>query len=260
MDDKKDLDNLIIGLCNEIKADSQKKAHSCEDQQQNNDVIEKNKVGRKNKGYTLAEKAKYNEYRKELRNIPQNKEFNPEIIEKVKGDIIPSDDLTQFKELYHLTCMSVLDSFKSDNTELCKKHPYMWYKNLLIELKKNVPAVTYKDIDKLPIVWECLTELLNSIGLYITYEIFQTFTKIYDYQLKDSEAISPKYADFRKKILLDRDNALVNEIAMNPYNQTNKIFLAKVHGIIEKTEPKQIEVHHDIRNYDNLPMFSDGKN
>jgi hypothetical protein len=32
-----------------------------------------------------------------------------------------------------------------------------------------------------------------------------------------------------------------------------------VYGVVEKTEPKTIEVNHNIRTYNNLPMFGDGE-
>lgn len=236
--------------------------NSPEKKEVNQSKPEKKKAGRKNRGYTAKHKQEYNEYRKQLLNLPQSDTFNSDLIEHVTGEIIPDDNINDFKELYTLTCYSVLENFSQNNPDLVKKHPYNWYKKVLIEIKNNVPAITYKDLDKCIAVWEVLKDFLSSIGLYITYETFQLMTKVYDYQLKSMEKSSPAYADFRKKIFIERDTALVNEISYNPYNQTNKIFLAKVHGIIEKTEPKQIEVTHTIRNYDTLPMFGDnsGKN
>lgn len=213
--------------------------------------------GRKNRGLTEKHRIEDNEFRRTLLNMSSPDNFNNDVIEHVNGEIITDGDLIQFKELYHLTCVSILDKFREDHPELVTKHPYMWYKKLLIDLKKAVPAVNYKELDKLIIVWDCLTWLMNEIGLYITFETFSLFTHVYSYQLENMEELSPKYRAFRQKINNERDNALVNEISYNPYNSTNKIFLAKCHGIIEKTEPKQIEVHHDIRNYGNLPMFAE---
>lgn len=249
-----DIDSTINNICNEIKSGKNKNNSDI-----SQDQPQKAKRGRKNSGLTQLHKKEYNDKRKLekklLRNADNIKDFSQSpIIEKISGDIVV-DDLNNFADLYILTCDSVLDDFKSNNTELIKKHPYMWYKNLLIELKKNVPAISIKDIDKMYIVWDCLKYLLNSIGLYITYEIFQDFTKIYDYQIKKYVGLSPKYADFMQKIINDKNNQLINEIAYNPYNQTNKIFLAKVNGIIEKTETKTIEVNHNIKNYDNIAAY-----
>ena len=111
------------------------------------------------------------------------------------------------------------------------------------------------------VVWDSLSELLNSIGLYMTWGAFEQLTGIYKYQIekKSGEGLNQKYIEFLQKILKDCDTALIGELQYNPYNQTNKIFLAKVAGHVEKTETKQIEVHHDIRNYDTLPMI-DSKN
>ena len=269
-----DLDKTILDICNDIKNDKKTAKNTVFGQDQdkkpnkNNDLVkpgfkEYEKRGRKNKGYTKQNKSDYNQYRIDLRNTENIKSFSDSSIEVIQGEIIQDNDLNQFKELYQTTCDCVLEEFKNNNTELCKKHAYMWYKPLLLELKKHVPEVTYKDIDKLYIVWDCLSDLLNSIGLYITIESFLLFTKIYDYQLKNMESVNPKYIDFRKKILSDRDSQLLNEIALNPYNQTNKIFLAKVHGYVEKTEPKTIEVNHNIKNYDNISNYrlsDNGKN
>ena len=96
---------------------------------------------------------------------------------------------------------------------------------------------------------------MESIGLYITYETFEKVTGIYKYQLRDREKLNTKYSEFLKKITNDCDSALINEIQYNPFNQTNKIFIAKVHGIIEKTEPKTIEVNHNISNFRNISKY-----
>lgn len=216
--------------------------------------------GRKNRGYTKLHKEEYNAYKREIIKTKNLKSFNDSPLEHVNGEIVNDNDIKQFKELYQLTCVSMLEKFKEDHPELITKHPYQWYKKLLIDLKKAVPEVNYKELDKLIVVWDCLTWLMNEIGLYITFETFSLFTHVYNYQLESMEMLSPAYVDFKKKINIERDNALVNEISYNPYNSTNKIFLAKCHGIIEKTEPKQIEIHHDIRNYNNLPMFGENSN
>ena len=266
-----DLDSVftaekIEALTNEIRkelksgslSDTEKKTES--GTKKIPDTTKKEKRGRKNRGLTKLHRQDRNEYRRTLTNLKNSESFNNEIIECVDGKIVDDSEIKQFKELYHLTCEAVLDKFRSDNPTLTEKHPYMWYKKLLIELKKNVPKVTYKELDKLIVVWDCLTWLMSEIGLYITFETFSLFTCVYQYQLEKMEGVNPKYADFRKKILIERDNALVNEISYNPYNSTNKIFLAKVHGIIEKTEPKQIEVVHTVRDYHTLPMFENTEN
>lgn len=261
-----DLDKTILDICNDIKNDKKTAKNNVFGQDQdkkpnkNNDLVQPDfekteKRGRKNKGLTNTHYEQYKNDKRTLRNIKQSDNFKSDIIEKIQGEVIQADDLQAFAEMYKLTCDSVLDDFKSNNADLVKKHPYVWYKNLLIQLKKEVPAITADDIDKIYIVWDCLKYLLNTIGLYITYEVFQDFTHIYDYQIKDRQKLNPKYIDVVKKINNDRDNALLNEIAFNPYNQTNKIFLAKCHGIIEKTEPKTIEVNHNIKNYDNISNY-----
>lgn len=236
---------------------SQVNTESSADQAQQ--TQKKETKGRKNRGQTLKSYENFKQEYKTFRRIEQPEKFNSDLIERVSGEIV-EDSAENFEELYKLTCDSILNQFIEENAELVKKHPYNWYKRLLIQLKKNTPKIYPDDIDKCLIVWEQLKELLNSIGLYITYEAFEQLTSIYKYQLKDRQKLNPKYSDFLKKIEIDSNTALIGELSYNPYNQTNKIFLAKVHGIIEKTEPKQIEVHHDIRNYNNLPMFNEGQN
>lgn len=242
---------------NDLIKKSQVNTDSSADQAQQ--TPKKETKGRKNRGQTLSN---YEEYKKDLRvfrHTEQPEKFNSDLIERVSGEIV-EDSSENFEELYKLTCDSILTQFIEENTELVKKHPYNWYKRLLIQLKKNTPKIYPDEIDKCFIVWDALKELLNTIGLYITYEAFEMLTNIYKYQLKDRQELSPKYREFLKKIEIDSNTALIGELSYNPYNQTNKIFLAKVHGIVEKTEPKQIEVHHDIRNYNNLPMFNEGQN
>lgn len=234
-----------------------KEADSSPDQQQNN--LNKKKPGRKNRGLTEKSYKEYKDNKKETyHNFMHTKSpdnFNAGIIERVQGEIISDNDLSQFKELYSLTCESILTDFKQNNPELVKKHPYYWFKPLLLEIKKNVQKITAHDIDKCFIVWDCLSDLLYSIGLYPTFELFQYMTNIYKYQLKNLEGSSPKYIEFLKKISNDADSALISELSTSPYNSTNKIFLAKVHGIIEKTEPKQIEITHNIGSYNNISRY-----
>ena len=226
-------------------------------QDQNKKSVKKR--GRKNQGLTELHKREYNERRAkrktEIRQTQNAISFNDSIIERVQADVVNDSDIENFRELYMLTCSDILERFKNENPELVKKHPYTWFKNLLIELKKNVPSVSYMDIDKLFVVWDALAYVLKSIGLYPTYETFQDFTKIYDYQLKKQEELNPKYRELMQKIINERNNALLTELAFNPYNQTNKIFLAKVNGFVEKTEPKQIEVVHTIPQFENIERY-----
>ena len=218
----------------------------------------KKKRGRPNKGLTEKHRKEYNEKRnaenKFFNDIVQPSNFNTKIIERVNGEII-NDDIENFKELFKLTCDSVLSDFKQNNPQLATKHPYNYFKQLLVEIKKNTPKITADDLDKCIVIWDVLSDFMDSIGLYITFETFQKVTSVYMYQLKNRGKSNPKYEVFTKKINNERDSALVNEIQYSPYNSTNKIFMAKVHGIVEKTEPKTLEVVHSIRNYDSLPMF-----
>ena len=235
------VDNLINGIC-----EDQKTEIKCDLD---------NKKGVVNTGRTKKHCNDRNKINSVIYNQEQPRTFDNQIIEKIEGEIIAADDLEQFAELYQLTCESVLDDFIANNDELVKKHPYNWYKRVLINIKKKVPAVTYKDIDKLFIIWDTLAELMRTIGLYPTFETFSIMTGIYKDQLKRQAELSPKYVDFLQKISSECETALLNELHYNPYNQTNKIFLAKVAGIVEKTEPKQIEVNHNIRNYDNINRY-----
>lgn len=253
MDDKK-IDNLIDEI-------AQENAIFCQDQNQKakNPSKEGERRGRPNKGITEKSRKEYiEEYardKKTFRHIEQPQKFSPEIVEKVKGEVINEDSIEEFKELYKLTCDSILEDFKNNNEELVKKHPYNWYKPLLIQIKRNVPKITADDVEKLGAVWDILAEFLLSIGLYPTFEIFQYMTSVYKYQLEDRQRLNPKYIELLKKIKIDSENALISEIATNPYNQTNKIFLAKVHGIIEKTEPKTIEVNHHIEDFGSISAY-----
>ncbi len=211
--------------------------------------------GRKNRGLTKKHYEEFKNDRKAFRKIKHADNFSQDIIERVAGDVVNDQDLNQFKELYTLTCDSILDDFRQNNPELIKKHPYNYYKKILAALKEATPRVGPDEIDKLIIIWDCLTLLLDDIGLYITYESFEKVTGVYKDQLKSRCGLSPKYADFCKKINKDVDGALINELQYNPYNQTNKMFIAKVHGIIEKTEPKQIEVTHNIQSFSNIAQY-----
>ena len=221
----------------------------------------KSKAGRKNRVLT---KQHYEEYKERQRQtydmFMHTKSPDNFTIEHVKGEIIDNNDIEQFKDLYQLTCDSILEEFQENNPDLVKKHPYQWFKTLLLQIKKSVPRITADDIEKCFIVWDCISDLLYKIGLYPTFELFQYMTNIYKYQLEDRQGLNSLYIDLLKKINIESKNALITELAACPYNSTNKIFLAKVNGIVEQQEPRQIEIHHDIRNYNNLPMFGSEKN
>lgn len=243
-----DIDKLVSGAVGESLQDAKK----AQDQAKKTE-----KRGRKNKGLTdahyIEQKKNMRKDYKAFKSTKNSSSFD--VVEAVRGEVVTYDNIKEFKELYSLTCSAVLEDFRENNSELVKKHPHNWYKLVLLNIKKSVPEITANDIEKCGAVWDCLSTLLYSIGLYPTFEIFSYMTNIYKYQLEDRQKLSPKYMEFLKKINIESENALVSELAYNPYNQTNKIFLAKVHGIVEKTEPKTIEVNHNIRNYDSLPMF-----
>lgn len=209
------------------------------------------KAGRKNKGQTKL----HSKLRHATNSILLKTPNSPKGVEVVNGEIIGDNDLTYFKELFENACINTLQTFKEENPELVKKHPYNWHKQLLIKLKSSTPGVSYEELDKLIIIWDCLKELLYNIGLYPTFELFSIFTGVYKYQLENRYGLNTKYLEFRKKIIDDTNNGLLNDLHSCPYNQTNKIFLAKTRGIIEQTAPKQIEVSHRIENYDNISKY-----
>lgn len=233
-----DIDNMISGVVGDLLQDQQPE-------------IKKNETrGRKNRGLTNSH---YDLKKKTYRDFNAIKQGDNFIIEKVAGEVVQGDP--DFKELYTLTCFDCLERFQNDNADLAKKAPFIWYKRVLQDIKKHTPKISYKELNKCAAVWDVLTDLMDYIGLYITYETFEKVTNVYKYQLEKMAGLSPEYKEFLQKINIERDSALLNELQYNPYNQTNKIFIAKSHGIIEKTETKTIEVNHNIRNYDSLPMY-----
>lgn len=239
------LDSRLFDLASDIKADAPEKKR-------------KGPAGQKNHGITNKSRMQYRkEYAAEKTNfmyMPQPEEFT---IEKVNGEIIAQDDLQAFQELYTLTCHDVLQQFKADNADLIKKPSYMWYKPLLVQIKRNVPAVGVEELEKLEIIWACLFDFLLDIGMHPTIQTFEYMTGIYKYKLEKMQDLRPGYADFLKRIYQESKSALIDELQHNPYSQTNKIFIAKSYYGLQEDKPVQhIEIHHDIRNIDNLPMFS----
>jgi hypothetical protein len=241
-------DNNIDTLINEISADF------CQDQNKKS-ASSNEKRGRTNKGMAKENREIYKEDRKRFNAIKQPLNFNNEIIERVGAEVVENENIEEFKELYKLTCYTCLDDFVRDNEELAKKSSFLWYKRVLIKIKENTPKIYASDLEKCIAVWDILSEFMEYIGLYITFETFQKVTSIYKYQLEEMTKLNPKYVDFVKKINIERDSALLNELQYNPYNQTNKMFIAKVHGIVEQTAPKQIEVTHNIQNFDNISAY-----
>ena len=214
------------------------------------------KAGRKNKGISKLHKQINNKFLYDEGRRVFNAPNSPEPpVEKLTGEIIDTDNLEQFRDYFLMQCNDTLTDFKANNPELIKKHVYNWHKQLLIELKHNTPRVGPEELDKLIIVWDCLKELLYYIGLYPTFELFSIFTGVYKYQLENRWGLNPKYIEFKQKITADVNNGLINDLHNNPFNQTNKIFLAKTRGIIEQTAPKTIEVKHQITNYDDISSY-----
>ena len=213
------------------------------------------KKGTKNTGLTKYHSREREKNRTNINRAVWNTPNSPAPVEWVQGEIVDNDNIEQFREFFQAACINTLEQFKKDNPELIKKHVYNWHKQLLIELKHNTPPVEAGELDKLIIIWDCLKELLYVIGLYPTFELFSIFTGIYKYQLEKIYGLNPKYIEFTQKITADVNNGLINDLHSNPYNQTNKIFLAKTRGIIEQTAPKQVEVVHQIQKYDDISSY-----
>ncbi len=244
------IEESINNICNDVLK-SGKSAEKCSvmASDQTKKTPTRSGRGRKNKGLTELHRQEYNSSK-----LEEWHKFKS--IEHCKGEIVNTDDLIQFKELYQTTCTDILTEFIANNEELAKKHPNMWYKRLLIEIRRNTPKVNADDLNKLIIIWDCLRDLLNYIGLYMTYEVFRKVTDIEKKLLENRTELSPKYNDFLQKIYNDCKDDLQAEIYYSPLNSVNKIYLNKsVYGVIEKTEQKTIEVNHNIRNYNNLPIL-----
>lgn len=213
-------------------------------------------AGRPNRGLT----ALHNEQRKEFtrtlrRSDNSSNNFPVEIIENITGEVVDNDDIEQFAELYKLTCYSCYDKYMNEHPEAVKQQPYTFYKRIILDIKHNTPQVLYTEIDKLIVVWDILKEFMSYIGLYITYELFKSILKIYDYQLKQCAEVNPRYSELLRKINDERDGELLNEIAYNPYTQVNKMFIAKTHGIVEQQQPRQVEVVHNIQHFDSISRY-----
>lgn len=244
------IEDSINNICNDVLK-SGKNAQKCSDMasDQAEKTPTKNGRGRKNQGLTELHRQEYNSNK-----LEEWHKFKS--IEHCKGEIVNIDDLKEFKELYQTTCNDILTEFIANNEELAKKHPNIWYKRLLIEIRKNTPKVNADDLNKLIIIWDCLRDLLNYIGLYMTYEVFRKVTDIEKKLLENRTELSPEYNDFLQKIYNDCKDDLQTEIYYSPLNSVNKIYLNKaVYGVVEKTEQKTIEVNHNIRNYNNLPIL-----
>ena len=207
---------------------------------------------RTNTNRTEKSQEERNTFRTTLFNEEQPKTF-PQI-ERVEGEIV-EDNIEEFKRLYQMTCAQVLRDYKEENEDLVKRHPYLWYKPLLIRLKRNTPKVSADEVEKLEVVWDILKDFMAEIGMYITYETYCNLLSIHDYQLVKRGEVNPKYVELRKKIFIERDEALMDELQHNPYSQPNKIFVAKTHGILEQTQSKTIEVIHTTPKLDEIPIF-----
>lgn len=257
-----DIDTLIENAASEIL--SEKNAEKSQDQRKKSgyESQRKNKTNRQgniNKGLTNKHAEEYkNKIRKDKRLLTHSKntQFPQEIIEHVQGEIVEDTDLRQFQEMYLLTCEHELEEFKENNADLVKKHPNIWYRQVLAEIKKNTPKVTIDDIDKLEVIFDCLNSFLFKMGLCVSFSLFQQMTNTYEFQYDKLGKVNPKYNMLVQKIYYTSKNALITELSNNPVTQANKYYLGKsIYGLIEKSEAKQIEIVHKVDTIDDIPIF-----
>ena len=210
--------------------------------------------GRPDTGQTSQHDKARKETDKAFRKIKPLETFNPDLIERVEGEVIEVQDDKTFLELYAAAVQEEKERFFEEYPEKIKRPPHEWYSYMFILIKKHIPKVSLKDNpERVEGVWEVYRELITSIGLFPSRGSFETFTGLYIQDMEQS--LNPKYIELAKNIRRECCKNLEDQTTYNPYTQTNKIFLLKsVYGYRENDQ-QTIEVNHTIKKIDDIPIF-----
>lgn len=164
-------------------------------------------------------------------------------------------DINEFIDLYNDTIDRVCVEFYEDHPDMVKKSPFMWYNNLLLELKKQLPIISIKDPERVAAAWEAFKALMYKIGLFPMMEAFTNLTGIYKETLYNQ--LNPAYISIREKIFRDCRDNMISQVGYNPMTQVNKLFLLKsVYGFREDQTPQHINQDNTKKNIDDIPIFS----
>ena len=228
--------------------------NDCIDNSQEPPQEGKRERGRPNKGQTILCDKKRHESGSLIRNIKQPDNFKPELVESVAGEVIDVKDIKQYLELYQLTIDSVKEQYFADHPDNIKRPPHEWFSQLLYVCKDNLPRIDKNDIKAVAGVWEIYCRLMTSIKLFPTREAFTNLTGVYKEDI--DKKLTPEWMALARKMRNDCESGLVNQVAYNNNTQINKLFLLKsVYGYKEADTQKTIEVNHNIKKIDDIPLF-----
>ena len=208
--------------------------------------------GRPDMGLSQQTKREHWQDIKQIRNTKSNN-----IIEHIPGEVVPAASLDDFQKDYENIINKVCTDFYSVHDDLVKKSPFMWFNSLLYELKKELPAIDYKDAQRVGVAWDLFTGLMFKIGLFPTMEAFTTLTGIYKQQL--FKELTPAHTALKQKIYNDCKNNMVAQVGYNPMTQVNKMFLLKsMYGFKESAAGDLVQDDKKQLNVDDIPLFLPG--
>lgn len=211
----------------------------------------KGSAGRPDMGLTVEHKKQKNKELKEIRSVKND------IIEFAPGDLVPEGSIKEFKDHYRTIINNACQDFYINHEDLVKKSPFMWVNSLLYEIKKQLPAISVKDAQRVGVAWDCYKELIYKVGLYPMIESFTTLTDIYKDQLY--KELTPEHAALRQKIYNDCRDNMVSQVGYNPMTQVNKMFLLKsVYGFKESAAGDLVQDDKKQLNVDDIPLFLPG--
>lgn len=175
-------------------------------------------------------------------------------------NIIQSDDI--YIEKLLKTVEIIKNDFFSNNPDLIKKHPSIWFRRLCNEIKKATPKMDYNNNPSIiGRVWDIYADLCMYVGINRTIENFQIFTGLSWYTIdKLKNGSSPDYIEISKKIYDSCKSDIVGGLSSSFGSSPNQMFIAKsIYGIVENTVITHVSATDSTKTINDIPMFIENK-
>lgn len=205
------------------------------------------KLGRPNKDITR--KSEVREFKKQK---------NPDtflLVENSPPDVINNNEL--YLENLKNTVFQVESEFFAENPDLIKKHPSIWFRKLVNQIKLNIPRIDFYNFELLEAIWDLYSYICLDIGINRTIENFEIFTGFnYNIPEKLAQQSSPTAIELSKKIYRQCRSDLVGGLSTSFGSSPNQMFIAKaVYGLTENTVITHVSAAAETKNIDDIPLF-----
>ena len=179
-----------------------------------------------------------------------------EIVTNQTEELPPADLRTgeDVQKEYERIAVQQLSIFREQYPDKMKKPPCTWFNALLLRIKKNAIPLDRNNPDQIRGAWEFFKQLAYECEIFPTIEAFSNLTGIYREDLRRRG--SKGFFDLNLTLYRDSKNAILDQVATNPYTQINKIFLLKsVYGYTENNTQKNEQQIDQVPDIDDIPLF-----